>query len=69
MKTRKQLVFEFLWVNRDRWVTGPEIANEEVGGSEGLRRLREIRAMGLTIAERKHATRAVWEYRMILPHG
>ena len=61
--TRKGRVFALL---RSReWVTGPEIANAEVGGSEGLRRLRELRADGWVIEEQKHPQRQVWMYRLV----
>jgi len=67
--TRRELVLEALkgpnglggW-----WVTGPELANAEIGGSEGLRRLRELRADGWPIEDRAHpdSTRDVRQYRL-----
>jgi len=48
------------------WVDGSELATAEVGGSEGLKRLRELRAEGWPIEERRHPDprRAVWQYRL-----
>jgi hypothetical protein len=54
-----------------QWVDGPEIANERVGGSEGHRRLRELRADGWHIEERTHPDpeRSVWQYRIMVHFG
>jgi hypothetical protein len=51
------------------WVDGPELANEQVGGSEGLRRLRELRTEGAVIEERKHpdSGRDIFQYRLVAP--
>lgn len=46
------------------WHTGPDITAPETGGSEGLRRLRELRADGAVI-EKRRKTEGVWEYRML----
>ncbi len=64
--TSKERVLERLQAAGD-WVNGPELANEVVGGSEGLRRLRELRAAGYQIEERRHPDprRSVWQYRLI----
>lgn len=35
------------------WTSGPELCRPEIGGSEGLRRLRELRAEGVNIEVRK----------------
>jgi hypothetical protein len=44
----------------DGWVDGPSITTPAVGGSEGLRRLRELREDGVEIEVRvKPATRGV----------
>jgi hypothetical protein len=48
------------------WVLGHELAAPEVGGSEGLRRVRELREGGWPI-ERRPASRGLstsWEYRL-----
>ena len=64
--TRKELVLQLLRSRIDEWVDGPEIANERVGGSEGLRRLRELRDDGHVIEERRHPNprRDIWQYRL-----
>ncbi len=51
---------------RDGWVDGPVLASGAIGGSEGLRRLRELRAAGWPIEDRKHPQhgRAVRQYRL-----
>ncbi|HEX5016543.1 MAG TPA: hypothetical protein VFX15_03035 [Actinomycetes bacterium] len=41
--TRKEQVFAYLKARLNAWVDGPDIANEQIGGSEGLKRLRELR--------------------------
>jgi hypothetical protein len=64
--TRKTLVLEYLRVRKGQWVDGPELANERVGGSEGLKRLRELRQEGHSIEMRRHPDprRAVHQYRL-----
>lgn len=54
-------------LNPGGWVDGPDLANEEVGGSEGLRRLRDLRAEGFLIQERAHPdpSRAIHQYRLV----
>lgn len=49
------------------WVDGTELATEKVGGSEGLRRLRDLRSDGYFIQQRRHPNpdRDIWQYRMI----
>jgi hypothetical protein len=63
-KGRKQQVLDRL--REGGWVNGPELANERVGGSEGLRRLRELREDGYVIHERRHPdpARDIWQYRL-----
>lgn len=67
---RKMQVLEYLRIREGLWVDGPELANVEVGGSEGLKRLRELRADGWQIEERRHPNpdRDSWQYRL-LPKG
>jgi hypothetical protein len=69
--TRKQQVLEVLKEQRGLWVNGSELATEKVGGSEGIRRLRELRAEGWPIEERKHPdpARDIWQYRLSGPRG
>jgi hypothetical protein len=63
--TRKEQVLRFLQENAGRWVDGPVLANESIGGSEGLRRVRELIAEGQPISRRRHpsAQRDIWQYR------
>jgi hypothetical protein len=65
--TRAQQVLDYLTAAHGEWVNGTELANEVVGGSEGLKRLRELRADGHEIEERRHPdpTRTVWQYRIV----
>jgi len=67
--TRKQQILTYLTLRKDEWVDGPDIANERIGGSEGLRRLRELRADGYVIQQRRHPEpeRAIWQYRLTDP--
>ena len=66
-QTRKQQVLRYLQVRPNQWVDGPELSNEKVGGSEGVRRLRELRADGWSIETRKHPDpkRDIWQYRYV----
>lgn len=63
--TRKSAVLDLLR-STDTWVDGSEIASPAVGGSEGLRRLRELReADGWPIEHRAHPDSATaWQYRL-----
>ena len=65
--TRKEQVLDYLVKRKDEWVDGPEIANEVVGGSEGHKRLRELRAEGRIIEARRHPdpARDIWQYRLL----
>jgi hypothetical protein len=61
--SRKDRVFSYLKKNR-RYVAGFEIASPEVGGTEGLRRLRELRAEGNNIISRRNPTTGNFEYKL-----
>ena len=65
-RTRKQQVLEYLAQNGNHWVDGTEIATPQVGGSEGLKRLRELRAEGYPILTRRHPNpnKDVYQYRL-----
>lgn len=52
-------------LRRGGWVNGTELATEECGGSEGLRRLRELRKGGHVIVKRKVPGSNTWEYRLV----
>lgn len=64
--TRKEQVLERLQLAQGGWVDGPLLATEMVGGSEGLRRLRELKEDGYQIERRKHPdpTKAIFQYRL-----
>lgn len=64
--TRAEQVLRVLQEARGSWVDGTLLATAEVGGSEGLRRLRELREAGYPIETRKHPTRAINQYRLVL---
>lgn len=63
--TRKRAVLGYLQDRRGSWVDGYELATPEVGGGEGLRRLRELRAEGWNIEERSMPNSTAWQYRII----
>lgn len=67
--TRKEQVLAHLFEHRNQWVDGPDLATEAVGGSEGLRRLRELRLSGdHDIRERRHPDpdRDIWQYMLVV---
>lgn len=67
--TRKEQVLKYLSDRANIWVDGPEISNEAVGGSEGLKRLRELRDEDhYRILARKHPNprRDIWQYKLVL---
>jgi len=47
----------------DGWVDGWYFVHPLSGGMEGLRRLRELRAMGYKIESRPKAGSPAWQYR------
>lgn len=70
--TRKDQVLARLRLEIDNtftggWVDGTDLANEEVGGSEGLRRVRDLKSDGYLIQERAHPDprRAIHQYRIV----
>lgn len=65
--TRRELVLQLLTANVNQWVDGPRIASPEVGGSEGLKRVRELRQEGYDIRMRKHPDRRrdIFQYRLV----
>jgi hypothetical protein len=67
-QTRKEQVLAYLTQHANRWVNGPELANESVGGSEGLKRVRELRAEGKRIVQRPHPDpeRDIWQYKLVV---
>lgn len=67
--TRKAAVLNLLR-SAGGWVDGAAIASPDVGGSEGLRRLRELREHdGWSIERRPHPTSSTaWQYRLNQSH-
>jgi len=64
--SRKEAVLKLLTENLNAWIEGPEIASPEIGGSEGLKRLRELRDEGHNIEAKRHPdkNRDIWLYRL-----
>ena len=64
--SRKDAVLKLLTENLNAWIEGPVIASAEVGGSEGLKRLRELRDEGHNIEAKRHPdkNRDIWLYRL-----
>lgn len=65
--TRKEQVLAHLQDHRGQWVNGTDLATAEIGGSEGLKRLRELRAEGQPIERRQHPDRSrdIFQYRLL----
>lgn len=57
-------VATLLKTNEGAWVRASEITHPAVGGSEGLRRVRELRAKGWNITQRKREDSTEREYRL-----
>jgi len=55
-------------MSTNQWIDGPDLANERVGGAEGHRRIRELRANGYPIERRPHPDqqrrRGIYQYRL-----
>lgn len=67
--SRREAVLSVLQAADGEWVNGTVLASAEVGGSEGLKRLRELRADGWPIEMRRHPDpdRTVRQYRLAGP--
>jgi hypothetical protein len=66
--TRREQVLKYLQDHAGQWVDGPDLATEAVGGSEGLRRLRELREEGQhDIRRRMHPdrSRGTFQYKLV----
>lgn len=61
--TRKERVFSLM--RSLRWTPGYRITDPDVGGSEGLRRLRELRDEGYEFKMRKMTNSDAYEYRLV----
>lgn len=64
-QTRRENVLQALLRHPRAWIPGPDLAAAHVGGSEALRRLRELRAQGWRIEGRRMVNRDAWEYRIL----
>jgi len=64
LDTARDRVLDFM--GDGQWHKAHEITDPGVGGSEGLRRLRELRADGYKVYKRKH-TEGTWEYSIETP--
>lgn len=64
--TRRERVLRYLQQHPGVWINAPMLASPDVGGSEGLRRIRELRQDGVPIEMRRHPDRrrAVRQYRL-----
>jgi hypothetical protein len=62
---RKAQVLKVLQNAEGTWVGGPSLCNQAVGGSEGLRRLRELRALGYAIDKKKLPKQNYYSYRLV----
>jgi hypothetical protein len=67
-RTRKLSVLAVL-EEAGTWVDGWRLTTPDVGGSEGLRRLRELEADGILVEKRPHPDPALstWQYRLVQP--
>lgn len=65
-RTRRQRVLARLMARSPGWVHGPELCAPDCGGSEGLRRVRELRAEGFGIEKRPKAGSSAPEYRLVM---
>jgi hypothetical protein len=61
--TRKEAVRTYLKKNR-RYIPGTDLTADEVGGKQGLRRLRELRAEGMPIITRRNPDTGTFEYKL-----
>lgn len=61
--TRKDRVLNAL--RPRRWVPGHELTKPDIGGSEGLRRVRELRSEGYEIKMRRQPGKQTHEYRLV----
>ena len=64
LSRRKAQVLKVLQNAEGDWVGGPALCNQAVGGSEGLRRLRELRALGYNIEKIKLPEQNYFSYRL-----
>ncbi len=66
LSTARQRVLDVLIRANGEWVPGFILTRMETGGSEGLRRLRELKAAGYLIEKRVRPNSNAREYRLVL---
>jgi len=54
-----------LWVSQGGWVKGWAFSCPEIGGDDGKRRVREVRANGIKIEKRRDNGSSVHCYRLV----
>lgn len=64
--TRRAQVLDRLRAAAGAWVPGVDLATRDCGGSEGLKRIRELRQLGWPVERRpiRGPGRTAWEYRL-----
>lgn len=62
--TRRERVLAVLTAAGGGWVTGAALCAPDVGGSEGLRRVRELRSAGVNVETRPARSGTGWDYRL-----
>lgn len=65
LSTRRGRVLACLSRHKNEHVPGPLLCRPDIGGSEGLRRLRELRKEGHVIKKRPSPTGDGYEYMLI----
>lgn len=66
LKTRRARVLDCLERGRDQWIPGEVLRSPAVGGSEALRRVRELTAAGHPIARKPiGGKRTSWMYKLV----
>lgn len=68
---RREVLDALLWPrDGDGWVDGTELATSRCGGSEGLRRVRELQRQGWPVERRPDPDSATsWQYRIAAGAG
>lgn len=66
--TRRERVLAYLVAELGDWVPGYDLTQPGVGGSEGLRRVRELRDGGYRIEHRQMEGGDAYEYRLLSSH-
>lgn len=71
-RTKREAVWTYLLAHEGEWIDAHILTHPAIGGSEGLRRLREIRASlppGFRIEKRRKRTEDglthTWQYRLV----